>query len=774
MKKKTREEFLNELKEINSSIIVKGRYEGTNNSIEVECAKCGHIWNPLAKVLLRGHGCPKCAGNAHKSIEQFRDELKARRNDVSVIGEYKNANCKIQARCNIHNIDWMITPSKLLAGGKCPICAKDTTSRKRIQKFIDKNGSFADHFPKLLEEWNYDENRKRQLEPNNLTIKSNRKASWICKKCGYIYDATISNRSNGTGCPVCAGRIVIQGINDLFTVAPKLEEEWDYEENEKHSIFPSKISKGSSQDAHWRCSFCGNKWTAKIYSRIAGAGCPKCAMEERTSLPEQTIFFYLRQIDKDIINTYQPDWIKPSEIDIYLPSYRLGIEYDGDGFHKNAKKDEKKDDLCEAHGIKLLHVREPNCPKMREGSLVYVRPNKLENQLNDMIRAIVSIINGIYNSGLIINPDFVTDRNIILQQYLTKLKANSIAMVSEAMLDWDWEKNEGINPELISKGSNKKVWWKCHICGNESFGQVADHQTHRCSLCRRVTQKSKYRKIIIDSGKKDVQFIMPELAEEWFASLNNGSQISEYSYQSGKKVTWKCKKCNYVWKSTIANRVNGQGCPNCAGKVLINGKNDLRTRFPLVAKQWIECLDDPTKTPDSVMPGSNRKVRWRCQICKGEWIVSVNARTRNNVAHGCPYCLNEKVLSGFNDLQSISPEIALEWDYEKNIGQTPEKMLNKSTNKVWWKCMKCGHSWRAVVASRTGKQHSGCPECAKNRVGQHFKKKIMQYSLNGELINEYESLSAAADAVGISKTALCASLKRKNGSSAGFRWRYKE
>ena len=59
------------------------------------------------------------------------------------------------------------------------------------------------------------------------------------------------------------------------------------------------------------------------------------------------------------------------------------------------------------------------------------------------------------------------------------------------------------------------------------------------------------------------------------------------------------------------------------------------------------------------------------------------------------------------------PEIAKEWDFEKNYPLRPENIVSQSTNKIWWKCKK-GHSWEATAISMV--KGSNCPICKlKNR-----------------------------------------------------------
>ena len=62
------------------------------------------------------------------------------------------------------------------------------------------------------------------------------------------------------------------------------------------------------------------------------------------------------------------------------------------------------------------------------------------------------------------------------------------------------------------------------------------------------------------------------------------------------------------------------------------------------------------------------------------------------------------------------PDIAAQWDYERNEGITPADVTYGSNKLVWWKCPLCGHSYQKKIANRTSpakrKTESGkCPVC---------------------------------------------------------------
>jgi len=197
-------------------------------------------------------------------------------------------------------------------------------------------------------------------------------------------------------------------------------------------------------------------------------------------------------------------------------------------------------------------------------------------------------------------------------------------------------------------------------------------------------------------GINDLATQFPELAKEV-----DGWDPSTVVAGSGKKMPWKCKK-NHKWIASVAHRSSGRGCPFCSGFKVLEGFNDLQTKFPEIAKEangW---------NPSTVAPGSVKKLSWKCS--KGhQWETSPNSRTNNR--SGCPFCSNRKVFVGFNDLKTRFPDIASEAD-----GWDPSTVIAGSHQKMSWQC-KEGHKWIAVVNSRTTKGGRGCPYCGNHIAG---------------------------------------------------------
>ena len=130
----------------------------------------------------------------------------------------------------------------------------------------------------------------------------------------------------------------------------------------------------------------------------------------------------------------------------------------------------------------------------------------------------------------------------------------------------------------------------------------------------------------------------------------------------------------------------------------------LRSGETYLLAQW-DRRDNGALTPADLSYGSKQKVWWTCE--KGHrWQATVTARTSDHT--GCPMCAGKRPDPGVNDLATLFPHLAAQWDQERNGDLTPDQVLPGSHRKVWWQCPE-GHRWQAFVKSRVG--GAGCPVC---------------------------------------------------------------
>ena len=210
--------------------------------------------------------------------------------------------------------------------------------------------------------------------------------------------------------------------------------------------------------------------------------------------------------------------------------------------------------------------------------------------------------------------------------------------------------------------------------------------------------------IVVVAGKNDLGTTHPALCEQWDYKKNTTLSIHAISKGSGKRAWWICE-LNHSYEAIVSNRVKGSGCPVCSGKLAVKGVNDIATTNPNLASE-ISAKNDDLSLSNKITSGSNRKIWWICQSGH-EWETSPNLR--RNGQNGCPVCSNRKVIPGSNDLKTIRPGLAQEFDLKKNFPKTPAEVPSNSNAKYWWQC-ESAHSWAATLSNRV--KGTGCPYCS--------------------------------------------------------------
>ncbi len=72
-----------------------------------------------------------------------------------------------------------------------------------------------------------------------------------------------------------------------------------------------------------------------------------------------------------------------------------------------------------------------------------------------------------------------------------------------------------------------------------------------------------------------------------------------------------------------------------------------------------------------------------------------------------------KMAGSDNNLAVLNPDLAAEWNADKNHTLTPADVTPGSGKKVWWEC-EMDHEWEATVDKRS--RGTGCPYCAGRRI----------------------------------------------------------
>ena len=245
---------------------------GSKRKVWWRCKK-GHSWQAAVHTRTgSGTGCPICAGK------------------IPLAGETDLATCHPDLARQWHptrNIN--LTPKQVLSGSHRMvwwICEKGHEWRAQIKSRVNGCGcpvcanreirpadnDLASRFPSLAAQWHPTKNGS--LTPDQIPPGTTRKVWWICEK-GHEWQASVASRVSGCGCPVCAGRQVVAGDNDLASQFPAVAAQWYQEKN--GSLTPRQVTSSSNRKVWWRCEK-GHNYEATIAARtMRGSGCPYCS-----------------------------------------------------------------------------------------------------------------------------------------------------------------------------------------------------------------------------------------------------------------------------------------------------------------------------------------------------------------------------------------------------------------------------------------------------------------------------------------------------------------
>ena len=511
--------------------------------------------------------------------------------------------------------------------------------------------------------WKCNEGHSWQTEPNNRTI--NKKGS-----CAVCRAKQIGRKNNETA--ITRNGTLYEWCKNNGKYGELILEEWDTEHNNEIGLRLDNVHAGSIEKAYFKCQN-GHEFLVSIRGRTEHrTGCKKCSTMG-TSYSEQFIYWALKQIYPDtqnrVIKFKSKEKRRGFEYDIYVPEENLYVEYSPTYWHwDKTEYDEMKKNICIANGGRYIEIVEDSF-------------DELEHVIND---------------NYICFKQYINDRDSILEEIVSHILKSLNHSIEE------------INLQEVKDNA----WKYSH-----------SHVEH----------------------SKSLENVYPELAKQWSYMLNGLKKPSEVTKASSTEVFWQCDKCghgkNGEWKNSIRYRTLGtyRRCPSCGynwqtkmyestadigkggrGRKATNiEENNIKIHYPELAKEW--CIVKNNIDIEKCSIKGSYKAWWKCTKCEHEWQAAVSGRTSGKT--GCPNCgynwfdgsikrAGKKLIIGVNDLVSQYPELAKEWDAEKNDMQLKECMV-KSGNKVFWKCTRCKHEWQATVSGRTSGK-TGCPNCGYN------------------------------------------------------------
>lgn len=446
--------------------------------------------------------------------------------------------------------EWQSSPKGRSRGGGCPICSN--------KKLLVGYNDLQTVRPEIAREWHPQMNGS--LTPQDVLPGADRKVWWLCS-LGHEWEASLNNRfsGEGSGCPTCSGRKVLAGFNDLATRHPDVAAQWHPTRN--GDLIPSQIVAGSSKRVWWLCPVGeDHEWEATVAMRTqpnSPTGCAVCAgrrVVNSTSLA--TKFPELAKEWHPHNNTKNPSEVTPfvtrkawwlcsqgHEWEASIASRSVGEN--GCPYCSGMRAIKGVNDLSTTHPMiasewhrELNSGQEPSEFKAGSNTKVWWRC-----ALGHEFQAVIHN-RTFQNSGC----PFCAGQKPI--QKVNDLQTTHPELASQ----WHPTKNLPLTADQVMAGTDKKVWWICDLGHEWQAAPYSRKDGRNCPVCanKRVLP-----------GFNDLATTNPGLVSQLHPTRNTSNPATSVTQWSGKKVWWQCE-LGHEWRSTVANRTMGQGCPVCA------------------------------------------------------------------------------------------------------------------------------------------------------------------------------------------------------------------
>ena len=371
-------------------------YVNYHTKVCVICPIHGEFWlTPFEH--LGGKGCRKCAKNGKLTTQEFIEkarEIHGSKYDYSKV-IYKNATTKVCIICPEHGEFWQL-PNAHYRGQGCPMCKGRKSSEEYSKlkeggkKISENHRATLEYFIKRAKETHGDRYDYSKVNYINATTK----VCIICPEHGEFWQLPMSH-IQGSNCPICGKITAIQsqqmGTEGFIERARKAHgDKYDYSKTNYIDL------------EHKVCIICpehGEFWQSPTHHLYKKQGCPLC----NRSVLEENIAKLLSSKEEIFTQEKTFDWLKYEHylrLDFYLPEYNIAIECQGEQhfkpidyfggeevYEESIHRDLKKIELCNEHGITLLHYATCEVPK--DFDLYEVITS--EEELIGKIREIISI-----------------------------------------------------------------------------------------------------------------------------------------------------------------------------------------------------------------------------------------------------------------------------------------------------------------------------------------------------------------------------------------------
>lgn len=558
-----------------------------------------------------------------------------------------------------------------------------------------KYHNFKKSYPVIARDWSI----RNKKGPDQYTPKSGQKVWWTCKK-GHEWEAVISSRANGTGCPKCNGQEITpeRSLQSLF---PQIAAEWHYMKN--RPVTPVQIFPTTAKKYWWLCSK-GHPYEASPGNRSSnGRGCPNCSNQK--VLPENSIETLHPNIAKQFSKKNAP-----------LTAKQLS---------------QGSNRLVWWHCVCGHDWEATPYTRIQAGSGCPACANRTVTESNSLLTKFPEIAaEWDYSKNLGLTPGQVIAGSAVRISWICPLGHSYSASVRKRTgpektacpkCSNQTSRNElriyselkVVYPDAENRAKLIGMELDIHIKSIKIGIEYDGHHFHKSHAARDRAKGKKFEGNglrLIRIREHPLKAIGPFdyiMKERRPSKHDIDGLLDKIQLASGRPnqlaASYK-KKPDFVNNDLWLHLVSAIPLPP-TDKSLIQNKK--------LAKEWNYERNKPL-TPENVFARSGVSYWW---ICKHdhEWEATVDHRVKGR---GCPYCSNHKVGYG-NSLAEKAPSIAAEWYFDGNGDYTPHNLTFRSGKSIWWKCSS-NHIFRARIVDRV-ERNSKCLHCPGPGRGRRYR-----------------------------------------------------
>jgi len=328
-----------------SNGIHKGRYDypeqtwnGYAQKVRVHCRAHGEF-NQSARNHVAGSGCPVCHRDSKTPTNEsvMNKAMEAAGGRFTVIEADMRAD-KVTLDCTEHG-KFELSVQGATRGSGCPTCARESSAESR-------RGS--------IEHW---VGKAREMHGDRYDYKSIRwdRGAFLLITCPEHgdFEQGAKNHSIGQGCPHCGKDLITGRKGEAY-------EDVTARAKEAHKGKFEYLGWADKTGRYLRiiCPVHG-EFTQMAKDHARGVGCRSCS-HSGESKAQVEIFNYCRELIDEAIPNYK--FTGRKELDVYIPSKSLAIEFNGAYWHSTAVASNlniyRKQLLAEKQGIRVINIYE--------------------------------------------------------------------------------------------------------------------------------------------------------------------------------------------------------------------------------------------------------------------------------------------------------------------------------------------------------------------------------------------------------------------------------